>query len=1406
MYRLLTINRVAIENCRLAVYGHKKHVVGLKDISNGGGIVGRPEANAFLLQPARYQVINNDHQKAVYCHLQQNTQYFHFKKPIVQCQGIVENVSATTSRDAAALISTVRLQSTTPTNVEAAEVKKKKKFRKPRYSKYVEHLEVTDTAANERKSRVKRLKAKKLQDFITKTQQEILKKIANRKQKAKPKTTAEKLSKTVVKPASTLLQPIEYQKINMEALDSSLLEAGCYDDKPMIFFGKDEEMKSQQILNNPEQIQQIIKSFHNFRDIIESLEHDHIENDAYSMNAAKLALEEDIDPLDSPEPYVSPDIIDGHVIKSQQKIATVTEKSKPRFKSKVHHNELQERLAKERALRLNLTTYLNVCVSVGLQNRGLSTLLTYRQRAQKHSATNNLITIDLYNILLHGYAEKGSFERFRDIFNLIEEDGLKFNEQTFAAIFECLGRLEMSPDNTEKIKMYIKKAEDMGLTLNQIMDKSKFIADQRDIALDAIQRVLPEFEPVYTPPVLEYNNPLLNKLNEKVLSADEKVFDNKASKDTIDGSEIMNSKLGYNKQQLEEMAREQLKIELDGCITIKSIEKSKEFSNAEHCREKLKDLETLWRSQIGNAIVRDLNTLKAQVRYKPQGYMNYYTYLKTLDTSEYADILIKEIYKLAEGSETFSPTVGQLYKELGQKVQQRYQIEQKKKNGTLDKIGDIYSAYCDVWDHGNTSDNTRQIWQRLVHKERISGPSMDIREVAWPSNVLTGVGRFLYNILMRDIKIDAFVMRQKQKTKQQNLLPAFYTLFRNQGRLVKEEVKPHPVLARLLRASRQQTLTFDSNLVPMLCPPQPWSTPHNGGYLLNKSDLIRLPHQAIQQWERINNMPSQNIYPALDSLNQLASIPWRVNTDILDVIIEVFQNGGNDKLDVPQPPSSLPALPSIPEKDATITNAERAKLFKEKMGHRRKQAEMYSLWCDTLYRLSLANHYRDKVFWLPHNMDFRGRVYPVPPHLNHLGSDLARSMLIFDQPQPLGVDGFSWLKLHCINLTGLKKRDSVRERLLYAEEAMPDILDSADNPLNGRKWWTKSDEPWQTLACCMEIAKVYRSPNPEEYLSRFPIHQDGSCNGLQHYAALGRDKAGAHSVNLAPAPIPQDVYSAVASLVEKTRKQDAENGLHVAQALDGFVRRKVIKQTVMTTVYGVTRYGARLQIARQLKDIDDFPKDWVWPASTYLTTKTFESLREMFTSTREIQDWFTECARLISGVCGKNVEWVTPLGLPVVQPYNRQEFKHTQRTNIRVSETMATDMYEKPNVMKQKNAFPPNFIHSLDSSHMMLTSLHCEREGLTFVSVHDCFWTHACTVPQLNKICREQFVALHSQAILEDLSQFLKEKYSFKESDFSHDDSAEDLSKRHLNRVLCQMPQKGDFDLRNVLDSIYFFS
>ncbi len=73
--------------------------------------------------------------------------------------------------------------------------------------------------------------------------------------------------------------------------------------------------------------------------------------------------------------------------------------------------------------------------------------------------------------------------------------------------------------------------------------------------------------------------------------------------------------------------------------------------------------------------------------------------------------------------------------------------------------------------------------------------------------------------------------------------------------------------------------------------------------------------------------------------------------------------------------------------------------------------------------------------------------------------------------------------------------------------------------------------------------------------------QDGSCNGLQHYAALGRDQAGAESVNVAPAAAPRDVYSDVVALVEAERRRDAaaEGSEHaeIARLLEGVVERKV---------------------------------------------------------------------------------------------------------------------------------------------------------------------------------------------------------------------------------------------------------
>ena len=75
------------------------------------------------------------------------------------------------------------------------------------------------------------------------------------------------------------------------------------------------------------------------------------------------------------------------------------------------------------------------------------------------------------------------------------------------------------------------------------------------------------------------------------------------------------------------------------------------------------------------------------------------------------------------------------------------------------------------------------------------------------------------------------------------------------------------------------------------------------------------------------------------------------------------------------------------------------------------------------------------------------------------------------------------------------------------------------------------------------------------------------------------------------------------------------------------------------------------------------------------------------------------------------------------------------------------------NAQKQASAFPPNFIHSLDATHMMLTALECRQQGLTFASVHDSYWTHACSIDQMSGIIRDTFIALHSSDVLGKLAE-----------------------------------------------------
>lgn len=92
---------------------------------------------------------------------------------------------------------------------------------------------------------------------------------------------------------------------------------------------------------------------------------------------------------------------------------------------------------------------------------------------------------------------------------------------------------------------------------------------------------------------------------------------------------------------------------------------------------------------------------------------------------------------------------------------------------------------------------------------------------------------------------------------------------------------------------------------------------------------------------------------------------------------------------------------------------------------------MNSLKCSFLLQLSVAKAFKDcKKIYFPHNLDFRGRTYPIPPHLNHIGADISRGLLEFSDGKELGINGLKWLKIHLANKMG---KDKLSLNIIYLD-------------------------------------------------------------------------------------------------------------------------------------------------------------------------------------------------------------------------------------------------------------------------------------------------------------------------------------------------------------------------------------
>jgi DNA-directed RNA polymerase len=636
----------------------------------------------------------------------------------------------------------------------------------------------------------------------------------------------------------------------------------------------------------------------------------------------------------------------------------------------------------------------------------------------------------------------------------------------------------------------------------------------------------------------------------------------------------------------------------------------------------------------------------------------------------------------------------------------------------------------------------------------------------WPSEVKAKMGSLLISMLMHVAKVQVEGVDPVTKTKVHGEAPAFYHSYQYQSSVKVGVLKLHKSIASQLSGDRLNG-AVQPQLLPMLVKPRPWVAWNNGGYLYSQGFVIR-SKDAPEQTAYLK-ASSDKLDKVYEGLNVLGSTAWTVNERVFSVMSKVW-NAGEEFLDIPKLEDTI-ELPEQPPRtaDPSVIFAWKNQVKKVQNAFNNNR----STRCDANYKLEIARAFLGEKMYFPHNLDFRGRAYPLSPNFNHLGNDLSRGLLIFWQGKELGEDGLKWLKVHLSNLFGIDKAP-LTERIQYAEENTDKIFKTAEDPLNYREWWMSADKPWQALATIFELSEALKLPDPTKHISHQPVHQDGTCNGLQHYAALGGDVEGARQVNLTPAERPQDVYTFVANLVKDRLEKLALEDDEMAIVLKDKIKRKVVKQTVMTNVYGVTYIGATAQIDKQLADV--FPGEETYKYSLYLTKHVFACIRELFEGAHLIQDWLALCAKMISHSVRIDMDtnevinsgekpphmastiWTTPLNLPIVQPYRSVERRQiaTNLQTIYIKDPFAMNPVD---ARKQVAAFPPNFIHSLDATHMLLSAIACSRAGLDFAAVHDSYWTHACDVDTMNSCLRDEFIKLHEVDLIARLKEEFDERY-----------------------------------------------
>ena len=181
--------------------------------------------------------------------------------------------------------------------------------------------------------------------------------------------------------------------------------------------------------------------------------------------------------------------------------------------------------------------------------------------------------------------------------------------------------------------------------------------------------------------------------------------------------------------------------------------------------------------------------------------------------------------------------------------------------------------------------------------------------------------------------------------------------------------------------------------LPMIYKPAPWQDYEIGGYYQKPTNLMRMQESLLQE----NSVKYSDLHKIFNVLDLLSQTPWRINKKVLDVAERLWEEGGGVG-EIPRRFYNFEDYVYQYQIDETY-GKEKYKLMKKMQ----TQRDIHSLRCDFILKLNVAKGFSNCArIYYPNNVDFRGRIYPVPPHLNHIGADLSRGMLEFSEGKPIG--------------------------------------------------------------------------------------------------------------------------------------------------------------------------------------------------------------------------------------------------------------------------------------------------------------------------------------------------------------------------------------------------------------------